>query len=76
LGTVGNVLGSATSALQPAQSVQGTTPGQMQQQTNVAQPTVAGATSTSDPYSYYGQLPARSNNNFMPITADFSSFGR
>ncbi len=76
LGTVGNVLGSATSALQPAQSVQGTTPGQMQQQTSVAQPSVAGATSTSDPYSYYGQLPARSNNNFMPITADFSNFGR
>jgi hypothetical protein len=76
LGTVGNVLGSATSALQPAQSVQGTTPGQMQQQTSVAQPTVAGATSTSDPYSYYGQLPAKNNNNFMPITADFSSFGR
>ena len=76
LGTVGNVLGSATNALQPTQSFQGTTPGQMQQQTSVSQPSVAGATSTSDPYSYYGKLPARSNNNFMPITADFSSFGR
>ena len=30
-----------------------------------------------DPYSYYGTLPARdSGTNFMPRTADFSSFGR
>lgn len=71
IGTVGNVLGSANNGAQ-----QGTTPGQMQQQSGASQPSVAGATSTSDPYSYYGQLPARNNTNFMPITADFSSFSK
>jgi hypothetical protein len=30
----------------------------------------------NDPYSYYGQLPAKGPANFMPITADFSAFGR
>ena len=29
-----------------------------------------------DPYSYYGAVPPRGNCNFMPRTADFSSFGR
>jgi hypothetical protein len=28
-----------------------------------------------DPYSYYGALP-RKGANYMPITADFSAFGR
>ena len=90
IGTVGNVLGSANNRMQQGQVYpgttsgamqqgpvsQGTTSGAMQQQTGPPQPSVAGATSTSDPYSYYGQLPAKNNNNFMPITADFSSFGR
>jgi hypothetical protein len=30
----------------------------------------------SDPYSYYGQLPQKGKTNYVPITADFSSFGR
>jgi hypothetical protein len=30
----------------------------------------------SDPYSYYGQLPAKAPAAFLPLTADFSSFGR
>jgi len=30
----------------------------------------------SDPYSYYGTLPNRPATNFMPVTADFSKFGR
>ena len=34
------------------------------------------ATSVNDPYSYYGQLPARGRANFIPITADFSSFSK
>ena len=29
-----------------------------------------------DPYSYYGSVPPRASCNFMPRTADFSSFGR
>jgi hypothetical protein len=30
----------------------------------------------SDPYSYYGALPSKSSGNFIPITSDFSAFGR
>ena len=30
----------------------------------------------SDPYSYYGQLPPKGKTNYVPVTADFSSFGR
>ena len=30
----------------------------------------------TDPYSYYGQLPNKAPAEFMPITADFSSFGK
>lgn len=30
----------------------------------------------NDPYSYYGQLPARGRSDYMPLNADFSSFGR
>jgi hypothetical protein len=30
----------------------------------------------SDPYSYYGQLSQKPSNEFRPLTADFSSFGR
>jgi hypothetical protein len=33
-------------------------------------------TQYTDPYSYSGTLPAKSPSNFMPITADFSSFGK
>lgn len=33
-------------------------------------------TQYTDPYSYSGMLPAKSPSNFMPITADFSSFGK
>ena len=29
-----------------------------------------------DQYSYYGSLPAKQATNFMPVTADFSAFGR
>jgi hypothetical protein len=29
-----------------------------------------------DPYSYYGAVPPRASCNYMPRTADFSSFGR
>jgi hypothetical protein len=30
----------------------------------------------NDPYSYYGQLPAKGPANFMPVTADFSAFAK
>ena len=29
---------------------------------------------TMDQYSYYGTLPSKGSSNFMPVTADFSSF--
>ena len=29
-----------------------------------------------DQYSYYGQLPDKGTGNFMPLTSDFSRFGR
>ncbi len=72
IGTVGNVLGGANGGMQQGQVPQGT----MQQPQQMQQMPVAGATSTSDPYSYYGKLPAKNSNNFMPITADFSSFSK
>jgi hypothetical protein len=31
---------------------------------------------TSDKYSYNGQLPSKAASNFLPITADFSAFGK
>lgn len=30
----------------------------------------------NDQYSYYGTLPAKKSSEFMPITADFSKFGK
>jgi hypothetical protein len=33
-------------------------------------------TSSTDQYSYYGALPSKGNSNYMPVTADFSSFGK
>ena len=72
IGTVGNVLGGANGGMQQGLVPQGT----MQQPQQMQQMPVAGATSTSDPYSYYGKLPAKNSNNFMPITADFSSFSK
>jgi hypothetical protein len=30
----------------------------------------------ADPFSYYGAIPKKGSSNFMPITADFSKFGR
>jgi len=29
-----------------------------------------------DNYSYYGALPSKGSSNYMPITADFSAFGK
>ena len=34
----------------------------------------AGGPQTMDQYSYYGSLPPKVPTNFMPVTADFSSF--
>jgi len=33
-------------------------------------------TTSGDQYSYYGALPSKGKANFMPVTADFSAFGR
>jgi hypothetical protein len=60
---------------QPNQQV-GTQMNQMGTTASGSQYPVNGSTSTTDPYSYYGQLPIKKPTEFMPITADFSSFGR
>jgi hypothetical protein len=31
---------------------------------------------TPDQYSYYGSLPEKENSHFIPVTSDFSKFGR
>jgi len=33
-------------------------------------------TQSGDQYSYYGALPSKGDSNYIPITADFSAFGR
>lgn len=83
LGAVGNVLGAAGNAVgaagnggQSGSMNQGSAPGAMQQPAGGQQPPVSGSTSTTDPYSYYGKLPAKNSNDFMPITANFSNFGK
>uniref|UniRef100_A0A6C0D9S5 Uncharacterized protein n=1 Tax=viral metagenome TaxID=1070528 RepID=A0A6C0D9S5_9ZZZZ len=39
-------------------------------------PGVGNSNQQSDPYSYYGQLPPKGHTNYVPVTADFSRFGR
>jgi hypothetical protein len=39
-------------------------------------PSYANGTQNMDQYSYYGSLPTKGDYNFMPVTADFSKFGR
>ena len=91
-GAFGNVLGGATNMLQPSAGTSaGAMPSQSYQQPNQqvgtqmqqsggassgSQYPVNGSTSTTDPYSYYGQLPVKRPTEFMPITADFSSFSK
>jgi hypothetical protein len=33
-------------------------------------------TQSGDQYSYYGALPSKGDSNYLPLTADFSKFGR
>ena len=59
---------------QPSASTQPSAPSQpatTTQNTQVAQPI-----EKTDPYSYNGQLPSKGFNNFLPRTANFSSFGK
>jgi hypothetical protein len=43
---------------------------------NMNQPSYGTQNQTVDQYSYYGQLPSKGNADFLPITSDFSAFGR
>ena len=72
-GMVGKVLGSANRDYRNT-----STPINGQQQSGVqsGQQQSGGTNNVMDPYSYQGKLPAKKSNEFMPITADFSSFGR
>ena len=89
LGVFGNVLGGAGNLLPSGGGSQGGSAGGMPSQSGSsgsmptqpyqsggAQYPVSGSTSTTDPYSYQGALPIKKPTEFMPITADFSSFGR
>ena len=76
LGAAGNAVGAAGNGAQSGSMNPGSATGAMQQPAGGQQPPVSGSTSTSDPYSYYGKLPAKNSNDFMPITANFSSFGK
>lgn len=80
LSTVGSIFGGGAGSGAGADNMgQGgginASGGGMQPQ-NGANQNVSGSTTTNDPYSYYGQLPTRPSTKYMPITADFSSFGK
>lgn len=47
-----------------------------QRSTTYSQPSLGTNNQVNDPYSYYGQLPAKGKANFVPVTADFSRFGK
>jgi hypothetical protein len=70
--TVGGAVGLAKDVLTPNPMYIGQTNSNGAQ---VGQPRYGTQTTNADIYSYYGALPSRSSN-FMPITADFSSFGK
>jgi hypothetical protein len=83
LGVFGNVLGGAGNMLPSGSGSQGGSAGGMRSQQYQPmsagmsqQYPVSGSTSTTDPYSYQGALPIKKPTDFMPITADFSSFSR
>jgi hypothetical protein len=44
--------------------------------TNIPSLNNAATMTKTDPYSYYGAVPSKGTSQFMPITADFSKFGR
>jgi hypothetical protein len=71
--TVGGAVGLAKDVLTPNPMYIGQTTNSNGGQ--IGQPTYGTQTRNADIYSYYGALPSKSSN-FMPITADFSSFGR
>ena len=48
----------------------------LQQNTNNSHGSHILPNSTTDPYSYYGQVPYKTPNSFIARTADFSSFGK
>ena len=71
--TVGGAVGLAKDVLTPNPMYIGQTNNNYGTQNG--QPRYGTQTTNADIYSYYGALPSRSSN-FMPITADFSSFGK
>ena len=83
IGAVGDVASSAIGAVGKLGQSGGNNNQQMgmnQQQSNTmpqtSMPQGNNVSSVTDPYSYYGQLPNKKPSNYMPITADFSSFGK
>ena len=72
--TLGGAVGLANDVLTPNPMYIGQ-PTNNSNGAQIGQPTYGTQTRNADIYSYYGALPSKSSN-FMPITADFSSFGR
>jgi hypothetical protein len=72
-----DLLKSNPTNIRPNQSQSGEiTKGQSQSLNSSSQASKYGTQTTgADNYSYYGALPPKSSN-FMPITADFSAFGK
>jgi hypothetical protein len=87
---VGEVVGGAeniaTSAITGVSNILSSGQGQGQAQVGEKQPgqnnrnsylmTPGTQNQYNDPYSYYGQLPAKGPAQFMPVTADFSAFAK
>jgi hypothetical protein len=85
-GVANNLISTTGSILKPGQSnynmygqsqSSGSSTGQNQRSTPGYTPSGLGTNNQyNDPYSYYGQLPAKGITNYVPVTADFSRFGR
>jgi hypothetical protein len=82
-GVANNLISTTGSILKPNQSggIQNNGPNQpnalnQRSTPGYSPPGVGTNNQYSDPYSYYGQLPPKGKTNYIPVTADFSRFGR
>ena len=76
---IANTFGKLNPTVVSSPGSEGTTPGVQGQQPTQGQSAGTGAgvniTAGADPTSYFGALPAK-GGDFIPVTADFSRFGR
>ena len=81
VGAVGNVASSIVSAgsdvtTSASQNQSSQQPGQQPGQNTMNSDVQILSNGQTDAYSYYGQLPNKAPTEFIPITANFSSFGK